>query len=202
MVTGPRELLGAVVENGSNTELAAWAATGREGLLVLRDELTGRVPTPWKGVHPKDAIDGLSAAAAAIAAKHPAEFLEVFADARFDSDGFVLVGLGQIDDDRATERLVRAATARSQWSRMDAAIGLGRRRSPQAVDALVALLHDREYLVRYHSLRSLRAIGDARAIEALRGFRAPSDLERNLADSAIRSITRRIGPSASDAESP
>jgi hypothetical protein len=68
-------LLDAVIEHGSDADFAAWIATGRDGLLVLRDELTGGHARHWRDVHPKDAIDGLSSAAATIAAEHPDAFL-------------------------------------------------------------------------------------------------------------------------------
>lgn len=185
-------LLDAVIEHGSEADVAAWVATGRDGLLVLRDELTGRQQRQWQDVHPKDAIDGLNEAAATIAAEHPDAFLEVFADRQFDENGFVLTGLGRIDDPRATERLASATTSRSNWTRMDAAIGLSRRKATLAVDALMPLLQDRDYLVRYHTLRSLGAVGDARALRALKAFRAPSDVEANLANVAMRKIERRL----------
>lgn len=185
-------LLDAVIERGSDADVAAWIATGRDGLLVLREELTGSQPRHWRDVHPKDAIDGLSNAAATIAAVHPDAFLEVFADPQFDENGFVLTGLGLIDDPRATERLAAATKSRSNWTRMDAAIGLGRRMATLAVDALIPLLQDRDYLVRYHTLRSLGAVGDARALQALTAFRAPSDVEANLATVAMRRIGRRL----------
>lgn len=185
-------LLAALIERGSDVDFAAWIATGRDGLLVLREELTGGHPRPWPGVHGKDAIDGLRAAAATIAAEHPDAFLEVFADRQFDEDGFVLTGLGQIDDPRATERLAAAAKSRNNWTRMDAAIGLARRPAALAVDALLPLLEDREYLVRYHTLRSLAAVGDARALRALAAFHAPSEVEASLANDAVREIERRL----------
>jgi HEAT repeat protein len=179
------------MEHGSEADLAAWAASGRDGLLLLRAAILGR--GHWDGVHPKDVIDGLSAAAAAIAARQPAEFLEIFADPKFDENGWVLTGLGYIDDERATERLASAATARSSWTRMDVAIGLGRRPAARAIDALLPLLDDPDHLVRYHALRSLGAVGDARVAQTLRAFQAPSTQERRLAEDAIREIERRIG---------
>jgi HEAT repeat protein len=189
-LSNPRQLLDAVIEHGSEADLAAWAASGRDGLVLLRAAILGR--GQWDGVHPKDVIDGLSAAAAAIAATQPAEFLEIFADPKFDENGWVLTGLGYIDDDRASERLANAATARSSWTRMDAAIGLGRRPAARAVDALLPLLNDPDDLVRHHAVRSLGAVGDARAAQALRAFQARSTKERKRAEDAIGEIERRV----------
>jgi hypothetical protein len=184
-------LLDAVIERGTDADFAAWRATGRDGLLVLRDEITAAHSRQWD-VHPKDAIDGLNAAAAEIAREHPDAFLEVFEGRRFAENGYVLTGLGQIDDVRATDRLAAAAMSRSKWTRMDAAIGLARRPATAAIDALLVLLRDSDYLVRYHTLKSLGAIGDARALQALAEFRAPSEIEANLADEAIRKIEARL----------
>jgi HEAT repeat protein len=75
---------------------------------------------------------------------------------------------------------------------MDAAIGLGRRPATLAVDALMPLLQDPDYLVRFHTLRSLGAVGDARALRALTAFRAPSEVEANLAGDAVQRIARRL----------
>jgi HEAT repeat protein len=181
-----------VIRSASPENVAAWAATGRAGLLVLREDLAGRLrPEIGPGVHPRDQIDNLTAAVAAIAAAEPEAFLEVFPDEASDDTSFVLTGLGQIDDPRATARLVRAADSSSDWIRMDAAIGLGRRRSAIASAALVRLLDDRAYLVRYHALRSLASVGDASSLSALRAFAPQAAIERTLADEAIAMIEAR-----------
>jgi hypothetical protein len=189
----PTELLAAALDKGSITALGAWTATGRAGLLVLRNVLAGtqKLRPTAPDVYPRDVIDNMSAAVADIAAAHPYEFLDVFADDRLDGNTLVLTGLGQIDDERATERLARATQSRDEWARMHAAIGLGRRSSPVATDALARLLKDREYLVRYHALRSLERIGAAAALPSLRAFASAAPIERELAGKAIASITRR-----------
>jgi HEAT repeat protein len=192
VVHNPRQLLDAVIRRGAAEDLAAWAGSGRDGLLLLRAEISGRGRRRWTDVHPRDVIDELSAAAAAIAATNPSEFLDVFADKEFDENGYVLTGLGYIDDPRATERLARATTSGTSWARMDAAIGLGRRQGPAAVEALLGLLHDPDYLVRHHTLRSLGAVGDARALAPLTSIVAPSEGEQRLAAEAIRSIEGRL----------
>jgi hypothetical protein len=79
------------VERGTDCDLDAWAETDLTGLFLLRDFLTSDTKPQsaesefesWsKGSHPRDAIDNISAAVATIAARHPGEFLEVFADFR------------------------------------------------------------------------------------------------------------------------
>jgi hypothetical protein len=202
VVDNTRHLLDAVIERGAAEDLAAWAASGRDGLILLRAEISGRGRRRWTDVHPRDVIDGLSAAAAAIAATNPSAFLDVFADQEFEENGYVLTGLGYIDDPRATERLARATTSGTSWTRMDAAIGLGRRPGPAAAEALLGLLHDPDYLVRHHTLRSLAAVGDARALAPLTSIDAPSEGEQRLASEAIRSIEGRLkgeGPGRGDA---
>jgi hypothetical protein len=85
--------------------------------------------------HPKDEIDFLNEATAVIAGSHPDDFLDVFEDRKFDRNPFVLTGLGQIDDQRATNRLVAAAMSGGTFTRMYAAIGLGRRPAENAIGA-------------------------------------------------------------------
>lgn len=70
------------------------------------------------------------------------------------------------------------------------AIGL-KRASAVADDALADLIADPEYLVRYHALESLAAIGSETALPALEGFVGRSAVERELAERAIAAITRR-----------
>jgi HEAT repeat protein len=145
------------------------------------------------GVHERDVIDGLSAAVAAIAVAQPAAFLDVFADPGFDTNSYVMTGLGYVNDPRATGRLAKATRSGDEWLRMEAAIGLGRHSSAIAVQTLIELLSDREYLVRYHALRGLASIGDASAMAPLRSFRGASTVEEDLAKQALESIARRGG---------
>jgi HEAT repeat protein len=184
--------LSAAYALGTREALAAWAATGRPGVLLLREFLDGTWdPTPAPGLFGRDLVDNTSALVAAIAEAEPEAFLEIFDADRFRTNGLVLVGLGHIDDPRATGRLAQAAGASDQWVRMDVAIGLGRRESSIASAALAGLLNDREFLVRHHALESLARIGDASALIALRALEPGSPREAELADQAIRSILER-----------
>jgi HEAT repeat protein len=187
------ERLRLAVERGTDHDLNAWAATGLYGLRLLRDVLNGKRKLEEKSVYSRDASDNMTAAVAAIAKAHPADFLDVFADPAFDKNSFVLVGLGQIDDPRATDRLAGAAKSRDYMIRMDAAIGLGRRRSQPAVVALAGLLGDCEYLVRYHALKGLAKVGDETALTALIEFAAPTEYEKQLAKQAVSAIEARTG---------
>jgi HEAT repeat protein len=186
--------LRAALEEGSADALAAWAATGNGGLALLHEILVGMTMTPSldPSVHPRDVIDNFTSAVAAIAAAHPAAFLDVFADERLDANGLVLVGLGHVDDPRATRRLVAASRSPNLWNRMDAAIGLGRRPSTDASDALEPLLDDREYLVRYHALRSIASVGGHHALALLRSISFDNPIDAELAAKAIAAITARI----------
>ena len=177
---------------GDATALADWASTGRPGVLLLRDLLAREWdPGPMAGTHPRDLVDNLSAAVAAIAAAAPHAFLEVFDDDSFVDDGYVLLGLGKIDDPRATERLVRVAGSGDKWKRMDVAIGLGRRPSPAATATLGRLLGDDDYLVRYHALASLAKVGDTSVLPTLRRIQAPSPHEAGLVEETIAAILDR-----------
>jgi HEAT repeat protein len=154
------ERLTAVVTQGSDEDMDAWASTGRAGVLILRDALQpGFARLDWEGLHDRDVLDGLATAFTAIAARHPDEFLQVFEGAAFDENTFVLDGLGHIDDARATARLVSASASRDHGVRMHAAIGLGGRPAPEAREALLKLQADPDFLVRHHASQSLAAIG-------------------------------------------
>ena len=186
------ERLSAAYALGTNEALERWAATGRPGVLLLREFLDGTWdPAPAVGVFGRDLVDNTSALIAAIAETEPEAFLEVFDADRYRANGPVLVGLGRIDDPRATRRLAGAAGSTDQWVRMDVAIGLGRRESPIASATLAGLLSDREFLVRHHALESLARIGDASALPALRAFDPTSPREAELAEQAIRAIDER-----------
>jgi HEAT repeat protein len=185
--------LSAAYASGIAEALERWAATGRSGVLLLREFLDGTWdPAPALGAFSRDLVDNTSALVAAIAESEPEAFLEVFEATRFRGNGYVLVGLGRIDDPRATRRLARVAGSSDQWVRMDVAIGLGRRASSIATATLVGLLNDREFLVRHHALESLARIGEASALTALRTFQSGSPREAELADQAIRSIQERV----------
>ena len=104
-----RDRLAAALATGSEADLAAWASTGQAGVIYLRDELAGRhVTEPRHATHPRDIIDNLGAATAAIAAREPAAFLAAFAGDEWTSNTFVLDGLARIDDAQATARLIEA----------------------------------------------------------------------------------------------
>ena len=164
-MTDAGELLRRAMLEGSSESLAAWGATGRDGLAVLRDELRGKRRTETPGVPERLVLDNLAAAVVAIAERHPAAFLEIFGDPAFDDDGFVLIGLGHIPTEAATRRLV-AAAASSRWDiRMQAAIGLKGRRSPDAEAALRVQSSDTDDLVRHHAEIGLEA-GSAQNLSA------------------------------------
>jgi HEAT repeat protein len=186
--------LSAAYALGTEEALEQWAATGRPGVLLLREFLDGTWhPAPATGVFSRDLVDNTSALIAEIAAAEPEAFLETFEPERYRDNSLVLLGLGHIDDPRATKRLVRDAGSTGEWVRMQVSIGLGRRASPIATSTLVRLLGDAEYLVRYHALRSLAKVGDASALAALRAHEPDSPHEADLAEQAIRSIEGRAG---------
>ena len=184
--------LSAALLTGTHSALEAWAATGRPGLLLLREYLAGTWDQPSApGVHERDVLDNTAAAGAAIAAANPDAFLDVFEGDAFAANSLVLDGLGQIDDPRATDRLARATVSRDWGTRMHAAIGLGRRRSPLATGTLARLLRDDDDLVRHHALRSLARVGDAGVLPLLREVTPRSSREAELIDEAAASIVER-----------
>jgi HEAT repeat protein len=187
-----RDRLAAALATGSDADLAAWASTGPAGVLVLRDELGGKATTePARPTHPRDIIDNLSAATAAISRVEPEAFLAAFAGREWSADPFVLVGLGRIDDERATARLIDATLSPGESARMHAAIGLAGRRSEAVATALGRLLDDGQYLVRYHALASLATSGTSAALPDLERFEPLTEVERTMRDAAVARISGR-----------
>jgi len=185
-----RDCLAAALASGSDADLTVWASTGPAGVLVLRDELGARVTIePARPTHPRDIVDNLSAAAASIARAEPEAFLAAFAGLEWSSNPFVLVGLGRIDDERATARLIEATLSPGEWARMDAAIGLAARRSDAVAIALGRLLDDWKFLVRYHALASLATSGTSAALPDLERFEPSTEIERTMRDDAIARIS-------------
>ena len=185
--------LEAVIRSGDPEDLVAWAATGEAGVALLRDVLTGSGHPRLEDVGSRDVGDGLMEAAGVIAGAQPEAFLQTFSDPTFESDRFVLTGLGYVTHPRATERLANAARSDDEWVRMAAAISLGRHNSDVAAQALTALIADPAYLVRYHALKGLARIGDASAVMPLRAALAFGGVERDLAERALERITERGG---------
>ena len=194
----------AVVRQADD-DLAAWAAAGRSGLIVLRDFLTGAYNPSWPGVHARDEIDGVAAAVSAIAAAHPDDFLDTFDDDAFRNSLDVLIGLGWIDRPAATARLLDAAGGADPWVRQRAIIGLGRRTEAEAEAALIRATGDPEYLVRCHALMGLTVTGTAAALATLRGHQGEREYERELAATAVAQIEGRAAapqprPPSTDSE--
>ena len=186
------ERLAEALAVGSRENLAAWATTGRSGVLLVREELAGqRTIEPSQPTDPRDILDNLGAAVTAIARTEPDAFLQLFDGADWASNSFVLDALGAIDDERATQRLVHAAVSGDHSVRAHAAIGLGGRTSVAGSIALGRLLGDRAYLVRYHALASLARAGVPAALGDLERFDPPSELERTMRDGALAAIARR-----------
>jgi HEAT repeats len=192
------DLFAAALASGSDADLSAWAATGPPGVVVLREELAGRRRTaPARQTSPRDIIDNLSAATAAIASSEPESFLDAFAGVEWASNTFVLDGFGRIDGECATGRLIEATMSADEWARMHAVIGLAGRRSDAVTIALGRLLDDSQYLVRYHALASLATSGTPAALAHLERFDPPTDIERAMRDEAMRRIAGHTsGPSA------
>ena len=180
----------AAVTTADRRSLERWAATGSDGVDMIRRKLSGPSAQPI-AIPDRAFLDGLAAAIAAIAEAAPHDFLTAFMDDEWAENGLVCIGLGRIDDPEATRRLVRAMVSWSWTTRVDAVIGLGRRPDPRATAALVEALDDPDYLVRYHAFRSLTASGDDTALRALGRPHWPTAAEADMARTARDAIERR-----------
>lgn len=91
------------------------------------------------------------------------------------------------------ERAVQGLHARSRWQRASSAVLLGRMRSDAAVAALVAQMDDEDDDVRMAAARSLAAIGDPAAVQALTA--ALADPSRWTATTVASDLVE-MGPAA------
>lgn len=179
------------LQSSDRAALERWAATGADGVDLLRRELIRPTIRPPGGGRDREVLDNLTGLIAAIAEAAPQPFLAAFIGDEWRHNGLVAIGYGRIDDPEATRRLVTALEADAWSTRIDAAMGLGRRADPRATTALIEALDDPEYLVRYHAFRSLTAIGDATALPALARPAWPTAHEAALARAARDAIQRR-----------
>jgi HEAT repeat protein len=179
------------LRSGDQATLLAWAATGAEGIELLRRELERPTIQPAAGGHDREVLDNLTGLIAAIAEAAPHPYLTAFQGPEWRHHGLVAIGYGRIDDPEATRRLVIALEADAWSTRIDAVMGLGRRADPRATAALIEALDDPEYVVRYHAFRSLTAIGDETALRILRRPAWPTAGETDLARAARNAIEAR-----------
>ena len=91
------------------------------------------------------------------------------------------------------QRAVEGLHSRNRWRRADSAGLLGRMKSDAAVDALVELMGDESDDVRMVAARSLAAIGDPKAVDAL--TRALADRSRWTAATVAADLIE-MGPAA------
>ena len=179
------------LQSSDRSALERWAATGADGIDLLRRELIRPSIRPPAGGHDREVLDNLTALIAAIAEAAPHRFLTAFMGDEWRHNGLVAIGYGRIDDPEATRRLVIALEADAWSTRIDAAMGLGRRADPRATAALIEALDDPEYLVRYHAFRSLAAIGDESALRVLARPAWSTAHEADLARAARDAIEQR-----------
>ncbi len=188
-------LLVDVLTEPTPSALSAWAATGKAGLKRLRAELDGtRHAALPSSCDPRDTVEHLGAAIAALAEAEPDEFLATFSAPAWRTAPGVVTGLGVIDRPAATRRLLEAIAGPDPRVRTDAAIGLGNREGPEVTASLVAALDDEAQFVRFHALRSLAKVGDASALDALHSLARRDDAESwelELAGAAVQIIEAR-----------
>jgi HEAT repeat protein len=148
----PWSLLKRAVNDGRSSDRAAWAAVGLPGIWLLLDLVTNRGKYAFESPSPRDALlEYLPRAIGAIAEAHPDAFLDVFCDPTLDENLLVLAGLGKIDSELATDRLIAVAKSTDPNVRVSVAHGLGRRKSPEAIQALLELRNDANSSVRYNA---------------------------------------------------
>lgn len=150
--------------------------------------------------HPRDVWDDFHSLVHVSARRSPRRFVDVVAaDPGLRVSTSVLGALSGVDSPEAATILIDAVQLRraghnfSRWAALGSLVALGHPRLP---DLLVALVRDRDGLVRFSAVEAAIAYGDARLIGWLRrlaeGERTPPGT-REYAWDAIEAITVREG---------
>jgi len=194
---GLAELLKTAFVNGDDASAEALLAVGPSAVTVFHDWRTQtiRLELP-KTPDPRWLFDHMSYVSGRLGARFPEEYAQLFADSRWIEDTFVLVGLGYTRRAEAEAILIEALfSGASEFTRLSAASSLRHFPTPEANKALLGALDDPDYLVQYHAIRSLGAVGGREALERLLQLAAdpPGRAAAHVVPSAIRSIADRLG---------
>jgi len=154
------------------------------------------------GAHPREVWDDFHWLVHVVARNWPRHFVDVVAaDPVLRESTSVLGALGGVDGPAAAGILIEAVQIRraghnfARWAAVGSLVRLGH---PSLPDLLVALVRDRDGLVRFSAVQAAISYGDARVLAWLRrmaeGERTPPGT-REYAWDAIEAITIREGRS-------
>jgi HEAT repeat protein len=184
--------------NGTDADFEALSDEGPIAVECYRAFCTGEIRIQFPGRSAQPFMDNEFALSSWLASHFPAPFLATFNNSRWIENDSVLCGLGYTGRADATPLLCQALrTSKSEWARMRAAISLGRLPGEDAevIAALLEGLEDNEYLVQYHSIRSLGQIGDQAVLDRLLAIAAdPSSYGIGItAPKVAANLAERLG---------
>jgi hypothetical protein len=160
-------LVGAIIA-ADDSGFEALVAAGPAGVEAFRSWLAGERKVQIPRGRDRELIDNTAALSARLAEQFPEAFLAAFNSPRWVNESFVLIGLGYTGRPEAKPLLIQALGSRASSDvRLNAAIALAHLPGADATGALIEALDDKEYLVQYHSIRSLGQIGDRAALDRL-----------------------------------
>jgi hypothetical protein len=181
------ELMVTYLRTGDRTRLEAVADAGPAAVLLLREQLGGKVP-PGVG---RDAIDFMMTLSCTLAARYPSEFVAAFSAERWRNNGFVIAGYGYAAVPEVEPLLIETLSDGEKWLRSHAARALRSFPTQDARTALTAALDDPEFLVRFHVIESLGTIGDEAVLRRL------AQLVEDPPDRAVEGAARRASKAIS-----
>lgn len=179
--------------------LATLAAAGPGAVLAFRDWLAGDLDLDLPRGLGRDFGDQVQLVSDLLAERFPGEYVAAFDEPRWRSTSWVISGLGRTGSPAVRPLLVALLRSREpELVRLHAAIALRHVPGADTVAALLDVLDDPEYLVRYHAIESLGAVGDERVLARLLPLAAdpPNRGIGAAAAAAVRAISDRVGATA------
>ena len=175
------------IRTGDRTRLEAVADAGPAAVLLLREQLGGKVP-PGVG---RDAMDFMMTLSCTLAARYPTEFVAAFSAERWRNNGFVIAGYGYAAVPEIEPMLIETLSDGEKRLRSHAARALRSFPTQDARTALTAALDDPDFLVRFHVIESLGTIGDEAVLRRL------AQLVEDPPDRAVEGAARRASKAIS-----
>lgn len=191
------DLLRDAILAAADRSFEALAVAGADAVKRFHDLLAGEHAIDLPKGRDRELIDNMTDISCRLAARFPDDYLAAFNNRRWVASGFVLTGLGYTRRQEAQPLLIDALQSDAPGvTRLSAASALATIPGPEAVRALLQALDDDDYLVQYHAIRSLGAIGDRTSLDRLipLATNPPNRGIGEVAARAVKSLTDRLSP--------
>jgi hypothetical protein len=188
-------LLTTAIIDGSDHSYEAFGAIGPAALRHFRDYLSGARQIPLPRVSdPRGQMDNETGLSCWLGGRYPEEYLATFNSTEWLRFADVVTGLGCTRLPAATATLIAVLEGDGDvWVRLSAARSLRHLPGDDTVRALLRALDDGEYLVQYHAIGSLGAVGDRAVLDRLRPLvSSPHRGIALVAAEAVAKLTERF----------